>query len=209
MDTKHFGTELFKSSLVGSKVLSCSACCSHSRKAKYNEVEENRAELVTPVLPFCFKVPVVPLAYLRPVNLTQPSSREDLGSNKGLTPRSPGLRPHWRRWLASAQPSASRLLTPSLPLPCLSLSFPSFTVVPLCLCILFFFAPFVPLFLTFSLLFSYLHYFSPSLFPSFFLSELFSWPLSLQCFSYFVLLFTFLPLLVFPLFSCLHLFHVF
>lgn len=27
---------------------------SHSRKAKYNVVEENRAELVTPVLPFCF-----------------------------------------------------------------------------------------------------------------------------------------------------------
>lgn len=148
MDTKHFDTELFKSSLAGSKVLFCSPCCSHSRKAKYNEVEENRAELVTPRLPFCFKVPVVPLAYLRPVNLTQPSSREDLGSNKGLTPRSPRLRPHWRRWLALLQPSSPHaILAPTMSF--LSLPFPSFTVIPLCLSNLFFFAAFVLLLLTF------------------------------------------------------------
>lgn len=100
-------------------------CCSHSRKPKYNEIEENRVELVTPLLPFCFKVPVVSLAYLHPVNLTQPSSQEDLGSNKGLTQRWSGLRPHWRRWLRQCQPLASPLLTPSLTLLCLSLSSPS------------------------------------------------------------------------------------
>lgn len=96
-----------------------------------------------------FKVPVVPSAYLRPVNLTQPSSREDLGSNKGLTPRSPGLRLCWRRWLASPRPPS--LLTPSLPLPCLSLSSPSLLLRrPLCPCILF---SLLPLFVTFFILF--------------------------------------------------------
>lgn len=96
-------------------------------KAKYNEVEENRAELVTPSrCHSVFKVPVVPLAYLRPVNLTQPSSREDLGSNKGLTPWSPGLRLCWRRWLASPRPPSPH----AIPAPAMSFPFlplPSFT----------------------------------------------------------------------------------
>lgn len=52
-----------------------SPCCWRSRKAEHNEAGENGAELVTPALPFCFQVPVVPSAYLRPVNSTQPSSR--------------------------------------------------------------------------------------------------------------------------------------
>lgn len=152
----------------GSKSFFAALVVSHSRKAKYNEVEENRAELVTPVLPFCFKVPVVPLAYLRPVNLTQPSSREDLGLNKGLTPRSPGLRPRWRRWLASSQPSSPH----AIPAPAMSfpfLPFPSFTIVPLCVRILFVFAAFVLLFLTFSLANSS-HTFSPYVSLSFLLN---------------------------------------
>lgn len=89
-----------------------------------------------------FKVPVVPLAYLRPVNLTQLSSPEDLGSNKGLTPWPPKLLPHWRRWLALPQPSSPH----AIPAPAMSFPFlpcPSFTVILLCLCILLFFAAFV------------------------------------------------------------------
>lgn len=54
MDTKRFGTDLFKSSLTGSKVLSAAVVVHTQGKAKYNEVEENRAELVTPVLPILF-----------------------------------------------------------------------------------------------------------------------------------------------------------
>lgn len=132
------------------KSFSAALVVSHPRKAEHNEVEENRAELVTPLrCHSVFKVPVVPSAYLRPVNLTQPSSREDLGSNKGLTPRSPGLRLCWRRWLASPRPPS--LLTPSLPLPCLSLSSPSLLLRrPLCPCILF---SLLPLFVTFFILF--------------------------------------------------------
>lgn len=108
---------------MGSKFL-FAALVVHTQ-AKYNEIEENGVELVTPLLPFCFKVPVVSLAYLRPVNLTQPSSREDLGSNKGLTQDWSGLWPRWRRWLQQCQPLASYLHTPSLTLLCLSLSSPS------------------------------------------------------------------------------------
>lgn len=120
---KYRDTELFKSSLMGSKFL-FAALVVHT-KAKYNEIAENGVELVTPLLPFCFKVPVVSLAYLRPVNLTQPSSREDLGSNKGLTQDWSGLWSRWRRWLQQCQPLASHLHTPSLTLLCLSLSSPS------------------------------------------------------------------------------------
>lgn len=61
-----------------------------------------------------FKVPVGSLAYLHPVNLTQPSSPEDLGSNKGLTPRPAKLLPCWRRWLASPQsPSPHAIPAPA------------------------------------------------------------------------------------------------
>ena len=112
------------------KSFSAALVVSHPRKAKHNEVEENRAELVTPLCCHSvFKVPVVPLAYLRPVNLTQPSSREDLGSNKGLTPRSPGLRLCWRRWLASPRPPSPH----AIPAPAMSFPFlplPSFTSSP-------------------------------------------------------------------------------
>ena len=124
-------------------------------KAKHNEAKENRTELVTPhppSLPFCSKVPVVPSAYLRPVNSTQPSLREDLGSNKRPDPRG---RQGYGRFGADGRgnanhrhPVSSRHPAPAMSL--LFLPFPSFTVVPLCLCILFFFAPFVLVFSPFN-----------------------------------------------------------
>lgn len=85
--TKHFDTELFKSSLAGSEFLFGAFCCSCSGKIKYNEVKE-RIELN--LSPLCchsvLRSLSSPWLYLCPVNLTQPSSQEDLGSNKDLTP---------------------------------------------------------------------------------------------------------------------------
>lgn len=128
--TKHFDTELFKSSLAGSEFLFGAFCCSCSGKIKYNEVKE-RIELN--LSPLCchsvLRSLSSPWLYLCPVNLTQPSSQEDLGSNKDLTPWPSGLRPRWRRWLQRCQPSASRLLTPTLPLHHF-FYFPSFTTIP-------------------------------------------------------------------------------
>ncbi|KAA8582724.1 hypothetical protein FQN60_006395, partial [Etheostoma spectabile] len=56
------------------------------------------------------EVPVVPFAYLHPVNSSQPSSWEDLGSNKGLTPRPAEV-------MAALAPTAALMPTVSIPSP--------------------------------------------------------------------------------------------
>ena len=118
----------------GIKVPFCCLCCSHSRQEKYNEAEENRAELVTPMLPLSFKVPV---AYLCPVNSTQPSSREDLGSNKGLTLWSSGLWPCWRQWPAK-MPTISVPSPLAIPAPSLHLLSSLSDCIPVLFTLLFF-----------------------------------------------------------------------
>lgn len=198
--TKHFDTELFKSSLAGSEFLFGAFCCSCSGKIKYNEVKE-RIELN--LSPLCchsvLRSLSSPWLYLCPVNLTQPSSQEDLGSNKDLTPWPSGLRPRWRRWLQRCQPSASRLLTPTLP-PHHFFYFPSFTTIPhVCFSLL---LPYLlilvsfGLFLTFMFFICFLWFRSSFFFP----------PLPFE--SFLVVFKFYLPVFIFPpsnsqLFLCL------
>lgn len=102
IDTKHSGTELLRSSLRASRAfLALVFFTVEESTIKWQRMELNCSP---PCCHSVFKVPVVPLAHLHPVNLTQPSSPEDLGSNKGLTPRPAKLLLCWRRWLASPQP---------------------------------------------------------------------------------------------------------